>query len=69
MKCCICFGEIEKKFTPDFSKSGGEMYWDKGNNPFPVSSKEDDRCCDTCNATVVIPSRMNTLFEKQGGRE
>lgn len=28
-----------------------------GNNPAPVS-KADARCCDMCNATLVIPARM-----------
>ena len=61
MKCCICESEIEKKFL------GDEMYWDKGNNPAPVKNGENDRCCDFCNDTVVIPTRMglppNTLIE------
>lgn len=59
MKCCFCCNEIEKKYTPE-----GEMYWDRGNNPKPVSTDEDDRCCDTCNSNVVTPSRMNTLISR-----
>ena len=27
-----------------------------GNNPYPV--KEDGRCCDFCNSSVVIPERI-----------
>tara|TARA_R110002020_G_scaffold276042_8_gene491288 strand:- start:2151 stop:2408 length:258 start_codon:yes stop_codon:yes gene_type:complete len=53
MKCCLCDGEVDKHYTPE-----GEMYWDKGHNPAPVKTGEDDRCCDTCNATVVIPARL-----------
>ncbi len=56
MKCCICKKDIEKKYTPE-----GEMYWDQGNNPFPVSSKEDDRCCDTCNVNTVVPARLEAM--------
>lgn len=56
MECCICFGEIEKKYTPE-----GEMYWDRGNNPEPVSVDEDDRCCDFCNGYIVIPARLNAM--------
>ena len=32
-----------------------------GNNPQPI--KEEGRCCDRCNITVVIPSRMKYLFD------
>tara|TARA_A100001201_G_scaffold141712_2_gene137834 strand:- start:2473 stop:2619 length:147 start_codon:yes stop_codon:yes gene_type:complete len=32
-----------------------------GNNPKPI--KEEGRCCDRCNITVVIPSRMKYLFD------
>ena len=49
MKCCICNGEIEKKYQ------NGEMYWDKGENAQPV---KDGRGCYDCNWSVVIPARM-----------
>jgi len=50
MKCSICEGEIEKKYT-----SEGEMYWDTGENAWPVT---DGRCCGICNHEHVIPRRM-----------
>ena len=53
LKCCICEGAIDKHYTPE-----GVMYWDKGHNPYPVKDGPDDRCCDRCNATVVIPVRL-----------
>jgi len=56
MVCCLCGGEIEKKYTPD-----GEMYWDQGHNPSPVKDGPDDRCCDTCNDFVVLPARMQAF--------
>ena len=32
---------------------------DFGHNPQPVKKlKVNDRCCDDCNTTVVIPKRM-----------
>ena len=31
-----------------------------GNNPAPVA---EGRCCDSCNATVVIPERINNLLK------
>ena len=34
----------------------GADYGRYGHNPDPVSSS--GRCCDTCNATVVIPARL-----------
>jgi hypothetical protein len=30
-----------------------------GNNPEPI--KEDGRCCNNCNTTVVIPKRLEDL--------
>ncbi len=56
MKCCICKGEIEKKFTPD-----GKLYWDSGNNAQPI---KDGRCCDICNATKVIPERLKRFNKR-----
>ncbi len=57
MKCCICGGDVDKHYTPQ-----GVMYWDKGHNPDPVKTGEDDRCCDACNTNVVIPARFKTLL-------
>ena len=55
MKCCICGKEIEGY----------------GNNPWPVSTNEDDRCCDECNLEVILPERILTLMrlekEKKNG--
>ena len=35
---------------------------DFGHNPQPVKKlKVNDRCCDDCNKTVVIPKRMEQL--------
>ena len=53
--CCLCGRTIEGY----------------GNNPFPLSENEDDRCCDNCNWTKVIPARIamdedaNTLHDFQ----
>ena len=51
MKCSICQKEIEVK-------NG----WDKGHNAEPVNN---GRCCDICNATVVIPARINMMVESK----
>lgn len=34
----------------------------KGNNPYPV--KDEGRCCDECNLTKVVPSRMGSALAK-----
>ena len=44
-RCCICFKEFKGI----------------GNNPDPISEKEDDRCCDGCNTNNVIPARLKAL--------
>ncbi len=48
MKCSICNQPIA------IQQSG----WAEGHNAEPIN---DGRCCDTCNATVVIPSRAFKL--------
>ena len=40
--CCIC----------------GNVFTGFGNNPWPVVTGEDARCCDTCNSTTVVPARI-----------
>lgn len=32
-----------------------------GNNPDPLGDTEEDRCCDCCNGTKVIPARLKGL--------
>ena len=44
--CCLCGQEIDGY----------------GNNPEPISTNEDDRCCDSCNLEKVIPARLEQLF-------
>jgi len=34
----------------------GEVYWTQGHSAAPVNN---GRCCDNCNASVVIKRRMN----------
>ena len=45
-KCCIC----------------GEVFNGYGNNPYPVSADPNDRCCDNCNDTKVLPERLLRLY-------
>lgn len=60
MKCSICNGKIDKQFRSD-----GKMFWDKGHNPSPIKNGENDRCCSSCNDTVVIPARFKTLVNRR----
>ena len=51
--CCLCGREF--------------VGW--GNNPFPLSEKEDDVCCDECNYTKVIAARLEYIAERYGKEE
>jgi hypothetical protein len=37
-----------------------------GNNPFPL--RENGRCCDGCNATQVIPARLERHYALKAER-
>ena len=50
----------------DYEKTGicsicGRYYTHWGNNAEPINS---GRCCDICNAMVVIPERIKQLTER-----
>jgi len=45
--CCLCGGE----------------YTHYGNNPYPLGNNPNDRCCDECNSTKVIPARILAMVE------
>lgn len=51
MKCCLCGEEI---------KPVGD--WTQGNNAEPVSS---GRCCNDCNAHVVVPARLAEMMARR----
>lgn len=50
-RCSICEGYIEPLRDP----KTGEVVWEGGNNAWPIN---DGRCCDDCNANVVIRARI-----------
>lgn len=62
MKCSICKGKIEQKYMTNIE---GEkiMYWGEGHNAQPIN---DGRCCDGCNASVVVPTRIQNVMEARG---
>jgi hypothetical protein len=47
--CCLCDKEVEGY----------------GNDPSPIQTEnENDECCDECNLTKVIPTRINLVISK-----
>ena len=56
MKCSICQSEIDV----------GPGGWSEGHNAEPVNG---GRGCSDCNATVVIPARLNLFFPSQAKQE
>jgi hypothetical protein len=36
-----------------------------GNNPWPVTKIAEDRCCDNCNGTKVIPARLALIYRNR----
>jgi hypothetical protein len=50
--CCICGKQVEEKTDPET----GRMFWNQGNDPSPV--RNEGRCCDTCNETIVLTTRL-----------
>lgn len=59
VRCCICGEPLwnGRENIPEYMK---KEYF--GNNPWPISINEDDRCCDFCNNEIVIPTRVAQLF-------
>ena len=55
--CCICHKQIEQDRT-----ESGEIYWTQGNDAMPI---HDGRCCNKCNAEIVVPARFAEI--KLGG--
>lgn len=46
-KCCLC----------------GAHWIGWGNNPDPLLHKPNERCCDFCNQSKVIPARLKGMRE------
>jgi len=56
--CVICKDKIEPLLHP----TTGEVAWEGGNNAEPAA---EGRCCDFCNATVVLPARIAEMQEQR----
>lgn len=47
--CCIC----------------GQKFTGWGNNPYPVVTDENARCCNMCNEMRVLPARLAQMFSRK----
>ncbi len=56
--CCFCYAPVNLHYNAQ-----GGIAWTEGHNAEPVMNA---RCCDSCNATVVIPARLK---ERQAASE
>lgn len=55
LKCCLC---------------GADILDGIGNNPAPLmETTEENRCCNDCNSTKVIPARLQNMSEGKDPRE
>jgi len=41
-----------------------EIFSGFGNNPWPVTEGDEDRCCNDCNSIKVIPARFKEMAEE-----
>ena len=56
-KCCLCGVSCD-----EVAKNKD---WVQGNNPWPLSTKPDDRACDMCNDFFVVPKRFEETFKRK----
>jgi len=53
LNCNLCPRDIDIHRDPT-----GNAYWNQGHNAEPLA---EGRCCDFCNATKVIPARLEAI--------
>jgi hypothetical protein len=54
--CCLCDEDIQEH---PLTK------WKYGHNPDPLGKNDEDRCCDTCNETKVLPKRIDFVLNRK----
>jgi len=54
LTCCLCGDDIQ---VNPITK------WKYGHNPSPLANGEEDRCCDMCNDTKVLPKRLEYMLK------
>ena len=58
----IDFKDIQEEKGSKICSICKSKFWGFGNNPQPFYNlKVEDRCCDSCNETIVIPRRTREL--------
>lgn len=61
MKCCICGNTLE-----GYGNNPDGAVWKKDDGEIEIGKfKSDDRCCDNCNSTFVIPGRIYLLQQNK----
>ena len=50
--CSLCDDGLDVYYK------NNKAVWTKGHNAEPLNEEEDDRCCNYCNDTKVIPARL-----------
>ncbi len=53
LSCCLCKNPIEVEI---------ETGWKYGHNPAPLGKNKDERCCRSCNESVVLPVRIGNMM-------
>lgn len=62
MICCICENEFNENKTDEVLLGSIRFKSKGGHNPDPV--KDQGKCCSRCNYEVVIPARLDMMYEK-----
>ena len=62
VKCCFCGKPLWNRHHIELNDEMKAKYF--GNNPYPVNTDENARCCDDCNCDIVIPKRLEIMFHK-----
>ena len=58
----VDFKEIQNEKGSKICSICKTKFWGFGNNPQPFYNlKVEDRCCDSCNETIVFPRRQSEL--------
>ena len=62
LNCDLCPRDIDIH-----RDSTGKAYWNQGHNAEPLAY---GRCCDICNATKVVPARLEAVrrYERRDAR-
>lgn len=58
MKCCVCGKELKGY--------GNDPRGALDENDNLIEWKDEDRCCDECNMSRVIPGRINLMMRNRG---